>query len=101
MNDQDKDPDTEAWRAGETFFEKSGGAPAIAAGGDGDLGVGGSDAGLPASEAGASIIPEDASGSGDVHRPASEADTGALTDSGTGPTQSWPGKSFGSIPPPG
>jgi hypothetical protein len=33
--------------------------------------------------------------------PASEADTAPVQDDGKGAPQSWPGSSFGSIPPPG
>lgn len=67
-----------AWRAGETFFEESGGKPALPEGGD-DEGVG-----------------------GDTHLPASEEDSGALTDEGHGEAQSWPGKGGpGTFPPPG
>ncbi|HEY0114437.1 MAG TPA: hypothetical protein VGB54_01835 [Allosphingosinicella sp.] len=62
----------------------------------------GSEGHLPASEAGTGMIPEDrSSGADDVHRPASEADTAPLQDQGQGEPQSWPGKSFGTIPPPG
>ncbi|HEY0116127.1 MAG TPA: hypothetical protein VGB54_10430 [Allosphingosinicella sp.] len=57
---------------------------------------------LPASEAGTGMIPEDeGSAADDVHRPASEADSAPLRDEGQGEPQSWPGKSFGTIPPPG
>jgi hypothetical protein len=57
---------------------------------------------LPASESGTGIIPEEGEGRGpDTHRPASEADTAPLQDEGGGEPQSWPGTSFGSIPPPG
>jgi hypothetical protein len=92
------------WRAGETFFEESGGRPADPAGaGESGQGTGGGDPHLPASEAGAGIIPEDESGpSGDDHLPASEADTGMLAGEEKGTTQSWPGSGGpGTIPPPG
>jgi hypothetical protein len=57
---------------------------------------------LPASEAGSGIIPEDGEGGGpDTHLPASEADTAPLQHESGGEPQSWPGKSFGTILPPG
>ena len=57
---------------------------------------------LPASESGTGMIPEEGEGpAGDTHRPASEPDTGPFKDEGGGEPQSWPGTSFGSIPPPG
>jgi hypothetical protein len=55
---------------------------------------------LPASEEGTGIIPEDKTGAGDTSKPASEADMISDEETG-GEPQSWPGKSFGSIPPPG
>ena len=64
--------------------------------------AGGSDgAQLPASEAGTDMIPEDRSDRGNVHLPESEADTPLLDGEEGAEPQSWPGKSFGSIPPPG
>ena len=57
---------------------------------------------LPASESETGIIPDGSQGAGtDVHRPASEEDSAPLQDESHGEPQSWPGKSFGSIPPPG
>lgn len=58
---------------------------------------------LPARESGTGIISEEDEGAAaDTHRPASEADTAPLQeDSGSGEPQSWPGKSFGTILPPG
>jgi hypothetical protein len=58
---------------------------------------------LPASEVGTGIIPEEGeSAGGDVHHPASEDDRAPLRgEGGGGEPQSWPGKGFGSIPPPG
>lgn len=55
---------------------------------------------LPASEAGTGMMPEDDSAGGDVHRPASEDHEALEADKG-GARQSWPGRGFGSIPPPG
>ena len=103
--DQDRDGPLakQGWHGGATFFEHSGGRPAEPAGQalESAQGTGGGDPHLPASEAGAGIIPEDEGPSGDVHAPASEADEGGIQhDQGSEP-QSWPGKSFGSIPPPG
>ena len=54
---------------------------------------------LPASEDGTGTIPEDESGGEDVHFPESEAGT-QVDETDTEP-QSWPGRDFGSIPPPG
>ena len=59
-------PAGQDWQAGKTFFEESGGEPAIPAGG------------------------------GDRATDAPES-----TGKADGEPQSWPGKSFGSIPPPG
>ena len=61
------------------------------------------DSHLPASESGTGMIPEEGEGpAADTHRPASEADTAPLQDEGGGgEPQSWPGKSFGTILPPG
>lgn len=74
------EPEGKGWRAGQTFFEESGGKPAKPAG---------------ASES------DQGTGEEDVHLPASEADTGGLTDEGAEP-QSWPGKGGpGTFPPPG
>lgn len=58
---------------------------------------------LPASESGTGIIPEEGGGpAGETRRPASEADTAPLQEDGAGgEPQSWPGKSFGTILPPG
>jgi hypothetical protein len=70
------------WHAGATFFSESGGRPAQAEGQEGTSGAG------------------DAADE-DVHMPASEADTAPVQDDGKGEPQSWPGSSFGSIPPPG
>lgn len=94
----------EGWHGGATFFEESGGRPASPGGERAESGqsAGGGDTHLPASEAGAGVIPEDEDqGTTDVHSPASEADTAPLQDEHQGETQSWPGSSFGSIPPPG
>jgi hypothetical protein len=103
--DQDRDgPLAElGWHGGATFFEHSGGRPAKPAGQalESGQGTGGGDPHLPASEAGGGIIPEDEGTTSDVHAPASEADEGGLQDDRGGEPQSWPGKSFGSIPPPG
>jgi hypothetical protein len=61
-----------------------------------------SDGHLPASESGTGMIPEDGKdATPDVHRPESEADTAPLQDESRGEPQSWPGKSFGTILPPG
>lgn len=103
-DEQREDLANKGWRAGETFFDQSGGRPAQPAGADGsEQGTGGGDSGLPASEAGAGIIPEgDDQSSGAGHLPASEADDGALRHEGEGETQSWPGAGGpGSFPPPG
>jgi hypothetical protein len=78
----------QGWHGGATFFSESGGRPAQAAGQEQE------------GSRGAGSVPEDAAG-GDVHRPASEADSAPLQDEHHGETQSWPGSSFGSIPPPG
>lgn len=79
----------QGWHAGATFFSESGGRPAQA---NGQEDSGGS--GL--------ISEDDGAGGEDVHWPASEADTAPLREEdGHGETQSWPGSSFGSIPPPG
>ena len=68
------------WHAGETFFEESGGKPALRAG---------------RSEAGADDAEEDAQQTG------SDDDDGGITDEGAEP-QSWPGKGGpGTFPPPG
>lgn len=84
--DQDGPLAEQGWHAGATFFSESGGRPARAAG-QADEGSTGS---------------SDDSAGGDTHRPASEADTAPLQEEdGGGETQSWPGSSFGSIPPPG
>ncbi len=93
----------QGWHGGATFFSESGGRPAQAVGEEqeGSRGAGGGDPHVPASESGAGIVPEDADTGGDVHRPASEADSAPLQDEHHGETQSWPGSSFGSIPPPG
>jgi len=102
--DRDGPLGEEGWHAGATFFEESGGRPASSGGDrkDSSQGAGGGDPHLPASEAGAGIIPEDQdAGAADVHSPASEADSAPLQDEHHGETQSWPGRSFGSIPPPG
>jgi hypothetical protein len=62
---------------------------------------------LPASEEGTGMIPEDRGNAGDIGVPASEGgavpdgDGGDATGEPDGAAQSWPGKSFGSIPPPG
>ena len=90
----------EGWHAGATFFSESGGRPAQFDGPEGSRGAGGSDPHLPASESGTFPDDGDAEG-GDVHLPASEADTAPFKDEGKGEPQSWPGSSFGSIPPPG
>lgn len=98
------DGQKDGWRAGETFFEESGGRPADVAGAvESDAGTAGGDTHLPASEAGTGIIPEDGSGpSGEGHLPASEADTGLLQGEDKAPPQSWPGGGGpGTIPPPG
>ena len=76
------EPNRKPWRAGETFFEESGGRPAEPQGSE---------------ERDAGRTGEDS----DVHLPASEADTAPLTHETEGETQSWPGKSFATIPPPG
>lgn len=70
---------------------------------DGGARHGGGGSHLPASEAGTGMIEGDETGaSADLHLPASEADSGALEgEKSGGEPQSWPGKSFGSIPPPG
>jgi len=65
-------------------------------------GAGGGDAHLPASESGTGMIPEEEAAGEDVHRRASEEDSAPLQEEGRGgEPQSWPGTSFGSIPPPG
>jgi len=92
------------WHGGATFFEESGGRPAESGGEkrEGGEGAGGGDPHLPASEAGTGMIPEDEdAGATDVHAPASEADSAPLQDEQEGEAQSWPGRSFGTIPPPG
>jgi hypothetical protein len=90
------------WHAGATFFEESGDRPAEAPSGGEAGGAEGSSDALPASEAGTGIIPEDEGDSPDsVGLPASESDSGELQKDEGGEPQSWPGKSFGSIPPPG
>lgn len=67
------------WRAGETFFEESGGKPALAAGDEGG-----------------------SEGGEDTHLPASEADSDALAEERKGEPQSWPGKGGpGTFLPPG
>lgn len=103
--DRDGPLGEKGWHAGATFFEESGGRPAKAAGAsESRQGAGGGDPHIPASEAGTGMIPEDehaGGGGGDVHRPASEADSGELQDERTDSPQAWPGKSFGTIPPPG
>ncbi|HZG46360.1 MAG TPA: hypothetical protein VEZ41_08840 [Allosphingosinicella sp.] len=93
----------QGWHAGATFFNESGGRPAQAEGREASRGAGGGDTHLPASESGTGAIPEDTDRRvEDVDRPASEADTAPLQeDDGHGETESWPGSSFGSIPPPG
>ena len=98
--DQDGPLGEQGWHAGATFFSESGGRPAQAEGQEASRDAGGA---LPASESGTGQIPEDRGAAGeDVHRPASEADTAPLQEEdGAGETQSWPGSSFGSIPPPG
>ncbi len=69
------------WEAGKTFFEETGGKPAVPAGG--------ADA-------------EDGSEGGDTSLPASEEGTPLLDDELTGAEPlSWPGGSPGTIPPPG
>ncbi len=70
----------QGWHGGATFFSESGGRTAEAAGQEQEA---------------------EGDADGDVHRPASEADTAPLQDEHHGETQSWPGTSFGSIPPPG
>ena len=55
---------------------------------------------LPASEQGSGIISGDEAGAGDTSLPASESDMLA-DEHASGEPQSWPGSSFGSIPPPG
>jgi hypothetical protein len=75
----------QGWHAGATFFAESGGRPA--------------QPGAEGSNEDGTLAEEIADG--DVHRPASEADTAPLQDEQHGETQSWPGGSFGSIPPPG
>lgn len=69
------------WRAGETFFEESGGRPAVVEGADeSDQGTGQSGTSLPASE----------------------EDSGSLQDDGKAEPQSWPGGGGpGTFPPPG
>lgn len=56
---------------------------------------------LPASEAGTGIIPEDHGNADDVRLPESEADSGLTESEEKSEPQSWPGRGFGSIPPPG
>lgn len=103
--EQQTDPPAKTWRAGETFFKEAGGEPALLpdeAGQQAEQCAGGGDTGLPASEAGAGLIPEDHAAASDVHLPASEADTAPLQDEGRGETQSWPGGGGpGTFPPPG
>ncbi len=83
--DRDGPLGEEGWHAGATFFSESGGRPALSG----------------AEEQGGPPPSDDAAGAEDVHRPASEEDTAPLQDEGKGEPQSWPGTSFGSIPPPG
>jgi hypothetical protein len=83
--DKDGPLGEKGWHAGATFFSESGGRPAQAEG--------------QGSSGGAEPKPGDLDQ--DVHMPASEADTAAVQDDGKGEPQSWPGSSFGSIPPPG
>ncbi len=80
-NDREGPLADKGWHAGATFFEESGGQPA--------------NSGDQRPESG------DGADGGDVHKPASEADTAPLKDEEQGEPQSWPGRSFGSIPPPG
>ena len=56
---------------------------------------------LPASEAGTGMIPEDRREEADTSLPESEAGSPLLEGEDGAEPQSWPGKSFGSIPPPG
>jgi len=103
--DRDGPLGKQGWHAGATFFQETGGEPARPpqAAEEREQGAGGGDGHLPASEAGTGMIPEDeeAGEPGDVHRPASEADSAGLQDERTDAPQAWPGKSFGTIPPPG
>ena len=80
----------QGWHGGATFFSESGGRPARAPAPDEE------------GARGAGTVPEDGDAKGDdVSRPASEPDTAPFHDEHHGETQSWPGSSFGSIPPPG
>lgn len=102
--DRDGPLGKQGWHAGATFFAESGGEPAHVPeqGEQGGPGAGGGDEHLPASEAGAGIIPgEEGAGAGDTHRTASEAHSAPAGDEEGGEAQSWLGTSFGSIPPPG
>jgi hypothetical protein len=85
--DQDGPLGEQGWHAGATFFAESGGRPA--------------NAGDAPGEDRSEVTADAASTDEAVHRPASEEDMAPLQDAGQGEPQSWPGRSFGSIPPPG